>query len=29
VALYWHQHHHNDPVCQWFRELVKNKVFEV
>ena len=29
VALYWHQRHHNDPVCQWFRELVKNKVFEV
>lgn len=27
VYLYWHQRHHNDPVCQWFRELIKNKVF--
>ncbi len=29
VYLYWHQRHHNDPVCQWFRELVKSKVFKI
>lgn len=29
VYLYWHQRHHNDPVCQWFRELIKNKVFKI
>jgi DNA-binding transcriptional LysR family regulator len=28
VYLYWHQRHNNDPVCQWFRELLKSKVFK-
>ena len=27
VYLYWHKRFHNDPVCKWFRELVKTQVF--
>ena len=27
VYLYWHQRFHDDPLCQWFRQLVKHKVF--
>lgn len=22
--LYWHKRHHNDPMCQWIRSLVKD-----
>nr|WP_246223207.1 LysR family transcriptional regulator [Alteromonas profundi] len=24
VYLYWHQRFHEDPLCQWFRKLVKS-----
>lgn len=25
VYLYWHQRFHNDPLCLWFRKLVKSR----